>query len=62
MSWVFDNLGARGILVVVDDADYRKATQRFENQNDIVVVKAEIVDRLYELVDTDLEFLKAVFQ
>ena len=62
LSWAVNNLGARGILIVVDDADYRKAVQRFEHQDDIVVVKAEIVDRLCELVETNLEFLKAVFQ
>ncbi len=54
-------LGAKGILVAVDDTDYVKAKQRFENQPDIVVVKAETVDRLHELMMTDLGFLKSIF-
>ena len=54
-------LGAKGILVTVDEADYHKAIRRFENQPDIVVVKAETVDRLHELMMTDLEFLKSIF-
>ena len=55
-------LTAKGILVTVDDADYVKAKQRFENQPDIAVVKAETVDKLYELMITDLEFLKSIFE
>ena len=62
LNWANENIGARGILVAVDDADYRKAMQRFENQPDIVVVKAATVDRLYELAMTDLEFLKSIFR
>lgn len=54
-------LGAKGILVTVDDTDYAKAKQRFENQSDIAVVKAETVDRLHELMMTDLEFLRSIF-
>ena len=61
LNWANENVGARGILVAVDEADYRKAIQRFENQPDIVVVKAETVDRLHELVMTDVEFLKMIF-
>lgn len=61
LNWANQNVGASGILVAVDDADYRKAIQRFENQPDIVVVKAETVDRLHELVMTDVEFLKLIF-
>ena len=61
LNWANQNVGASGILVAVDDADYRKAIQRFENQSDIVVVKAETVDRLHELVMTDVEFLKLIF-
>lgn len=54
-------LGAKGILVTVDDTDYVKAKQRFENQSDIAVVKAETVDKLHELMMTDLEFLRSIF-
>jgi len=53
-------LGAKGILVTVDDTDYVKAKQRFEYQPDIVVVKAETVDNLYELIMTDLDFLNSL--
>jgi len=61
LNWANQNVDARGILVAVDDADYRKAIRRFESQPDIVVVKAETVDRLHELVTTDVEFLKLIF-
>jgi len=61
LSWANQNVGAKGILVTVDDADCRKAMQRFENQADIVVVTAESVDRQHELLMTDLELLKSIF-
>lgn len=54
-------LSAKGILVAVDDTDYVKAKQRFENQPDIVVVKAGTVDKLHELIMTDLGFLRSIF-
>ena len=61
LNWAHQNVGARGVLVTVDEADYRKAIQRFENQPAIVVVKAETVDRLHELVMTDIAFLELIF-
>ena len=61
LNWANENLGAKGILVAVDEVDYRKAIQRFINQPNIVVVKAETVDRLHELMKTDLEFIKFIF-
>jgi len=61
LNWANQNVGAKGILVTVDGADCRKAMQRFENQPDIVVVKAETVDRLHELIMTNVQFLKLIF-
>ncbi|OGO00570.1 MAG: hypothetical protein A2Y59_00590 [Chloroflexi bacterium RBG_13_52_14] len=61
LNWARENLGARGILVTVDEADYNKAVQRFGNQSDIVVTKAETVDRLHELINVNLELLKSIF-
>jgi hypothetical protein len=61
LSVASKELGTKGILVILDDIDYHKALRRFENQPEIVVVKAEIVDRLSELVVTDLEFFKLIF-
>ncbi len=61
LSVASKELGTKGILVTVDDTDYHKALRRFENQSDIVVVKAEIIDILHELIQTDLEFLKSIF-
>jgi hypothetical protein len=46
---------------VEGDSAHHKAIQRFENQPDIAVVKAETVDRLHQLMMTDLEFLKSIF-
>lgn len=61
LNWARENLGARGILVTVDEADYNKAVQRFGNQSDIVVTKAETVDRLHELINVNLGLLKSIF-
>ena len=49
-------------IPVEGDLAHHKAKQRFENQPDIAVVKAETVDKLYELMITDLEFLKSIFE
>jgi len=62
LNWATENVGAKGILVTVEDADYRKAVQRFENQDKIVVVKAETVDRFLDLLDENIEFLRIVFK
>ncbi len=48
-------------IPVEGDSAHHKAKQRFENQSDIAVVKAETVERLHELMMTDLEFLKSIF-
>lgn len=61
LNWANENWGARGILVVTDETDYRKAKERFKGQPKNTVVKADSVDRLYELIVTDLEFLKSIF-
>jgi hypothetical protein len=62
LNWARENLAAIGILVTVDEADYQKAVQRFGNQAQIVVAKAETVDRLHELITTNLEFLRVIFR
>ena len=62
LNWAKESLKAKGILVAVEDADYRKAVERFKNQEGIVVVKAEVVDIVYELIGENLGFLKVLFQ
>jgi hypothetical protein len=62
LNWARENLAAIGILITVDEADYQKAVQRFGNQAQIVVAKAETVDRLHELITTNLEFLRVIFR
>ena len=62
LNWAKESLKAKGILVAVEDADYRKAVERFKNQDEIVVVKAEVVDNVYELIDKNFKFLEALFQ
>ena len=62
LNWARENLAAIGILITVDEADYQKAVQRFGNQDQIVVAKAETVDRLHELITTNLEFLRVIFR
>ena len=61
LNWSREKLRARGILVTVDESDYHKAEQRFSNQSNIVVAKADTIDRLHELIDSDLELLKSLF-
>ena len=48
-------------IPVEGDSAHHKAKQRFENQSDIAVVKAETVDRLHELIMADLVFLRSIF-
>ena len=61
LNWAKENLGARGILVTVDEAEYHKAVQRFGNQSHIVVAKAEAIDQLHDFANSDLELLKSLF-
>jgi hypothetical protein len=62
LNWAREDLEAKGILVTVDEPDYHRAVQRFGNQAQIVVAKAETVDRLHELITTNLEFLRVIFR
>ena len=62
LHWASDNWGARGILVVTDDKDYQKATQRFINRSEICAVMASTVVHLHELISSDEEFFKWLFE
>lgn len=61
LNWANQNWDARGILIVTDDKDFEKATRRLTYQPRITVVKADSVDKLCELIMTDVDFLKSVF-
>ena len=61
LNWANQNWDARGILIVTDGNDFEKATRQLSYHPRIIVVKAETVDRLHELLMTDLELLKSIF-
>jgi len=60
LNWASKNLKAKAILIVARDSYFEHAKRRAA-QSQIVVVKAESIQRLAELVQSDLELLKAVF-
>jgi hypothetical protein len=62
LNWAREDLEAKGILVTVDEPDYHRAVQRFGYHSQIVVAKAETVDRLHELIMTNLDFIKVLFR
>ncbi|KPJ52162.1 MAG: hypothetical protein AMJ37_03450 [Dehalococcoidia bacterium DG_18] len=61
LIWARENWNASGILIVTNDRDFEKATRQLSGQTQITIVKAETVDKLHELIMTDLEFLKSIF-
>jgi hypothetical protein len=61
LNWAREDLEAKGILVTVDESDYHRAVQRFGNQSQIVVAKAETIDLVHDLINTALELLKSLF-
>ncbi|MDD5338069.1 MAG: EVE domain-containing protein [Dehalococcoidales bacterium] len=62
LGWASENLEAKTILVLVKDNDYYQAKRRLPASSKIVVVKADSIKILGDLVQTDAELLKAIFQ
>jgi len=58
LHWAGENwVDARGLLVVADDKDYQKATQRFINRAELCAVKATSIEGLHQLIREDEAFL-----
>ncbi|TEU04326.1 MAG: hypothetical protein E3J24_01595 [Dehalococcoidia bacterium] len=61
LIWARENWNASGILIVTNDRDFEKANRQLSGQTQITIVKAETVDKLHELIMTDLGFLRSIF-
>ena len=61
LSWANQNWDAGGVLIVTDGKDFEKATRQLSYQPRITVVKADSVDKLCELIMTDMKFLRSIF-
>lgn len=62
LGWASENLEATTILVIAKESDYYQAKRRLPVSSKIVVVKADSVKILGELIQTDVDFLKAIIR
>lgn len=62
LEWARVNLPATTILVVAKDGNFDYAKRRLPMGSQTTIVKGESLKRLYELIQNDLELLRAVFK
>lgn len=61
LEWAYHNLKATALLIAINDSDFVQAKRRLPERSNILVVKAQAVEKLKDLLESDYKLIKAIF-